>query len=183
MPLAAVGDDIFLTVADGIRGRSRPSRALDIARYDAVEMRMWAVAGAVLIGLALIGVGAFALLVPPASGSGWRLDRISAWESKGPEGGEPTVTIYGSTARTVGIGVTAFGSSSCPPELRGVEIGEDEIRVAVADPFPFGGCSADAAPHQFGIAVQRERLPDLPFSVVVRHGDRPATVTVERSLP
>ena len=62
-------------------------------------------------------------------------------------------------------------------------MGEDEVRVAVADPLAFQGCSGDAAPHQFGIVVQRERFPELPFRVVVRHGDARESVTVVESLP
>jgi hypothetical protein len=42
----------------------------------------------------------------------------------------------------------------------------------------FGGCTADAAPYTYLLAVQRDRLPPVPFDVEVRAPDLPGTVRV-----
>ena len=93
------------------------------------------------------------------------------------------MAIWAEDETTVGIGVTAYGSSSCPPELGGAEITDDGVSVTISDGIHLGGCTADLAPHQFGLLVEREALPEPPFTVVVRHGDRPAVVTTIETMP
>jgi hypothetical protein len=141
----------------------------------------WALGGLlVAAGLLIVAV---VLLVPRTSGNGWRLDEGAAWEQEILGDGNPTVTIYSADDTTVGIGVTAYGSSSCPPEFGGAEITDDGISVTISDGIHLGGCTADLAPHQFGVLVERDALPEPPFNVVVRHGDRPAVVTAIEALP
>jgi hypothetical protein len=143
---------------------------------------------AIVAGLVVVVVVAVAImtLMPRSSGDGWRLDRNATWDTNLPgglAGGlDPTVVVYGRDETSIGIGVTAFGSSSCPPELRGVQIDDSAVEVSIADAVVFGGCTADAAPHRFGIVVERNRLPDPPFEVVIHHGDRSSTTEIE-TLP
>jgi hypothetical protein len=144
----------------------------------------WRVAGVAGLVAVVAVAAAFVALMPKVSGDGWRLDPAPAWEEEGPMPGqlEPTATVYGSDETSVGIGVTAFGSSSCPPELRNVELGDQKLTVTIAGPIAFGGCTADAAPHRFGIVVERERLPEPPFTVVVDHDGMRSTTEIE-SVP
>lgn len=133
-------------------------------------MRWLATGLVIIVGLVLTVVAAF-LLPPPSSGNGWRLD-----ESRGRWGRplvsdiEPTIVVYtADTSNEVGFGVTVFGSSSCPPELRDVRVGADGVRVEVNADLAFGACTADAAPHELALLIRRDRLPPLPFDVSVRH--------------
>lgn len=146
-------------------------------------MRWLAVGFAIIIGLALI-IAAVFLLPPPASGNGWRLDEGGGrWGHPLVSDIEPTIVMYGAeTSDEVGFGVTVYGSSSCPPELRGVQVGADGVRFEVNRDPVFGGCTADAAPHQFALLIRRDRLPSLPFDVSVRHEDRVVDLEVT-SLP
>ena len=114
---------------------------------------------------------------------GWQLDEGAAWEQQNAGDGTPTVTGYSADETTVGVGVTVYGSSSCPPDFGGAEITDDGLTVTISDGFHLGGCTDDLAPHQFGVLVERDALPDVPFTVVVRHGDRPAVVTTIEELP
>jgi hypothetical protein len=140
----------------------------------------WALGGlAVAAALILLAV---VLLVPRTSGTGWELDEDAAWEQIVGDG-SPTVTVYSADETTVGIGITAYGSSSCPPEFGGAEITDDGLSVTISDGVHLGGCTDDLSPHQFGVLVERDQLPEVPFTVVVRHGDRPAAVTSIETLP
>jgi hypothetical protein len=129
----------------------------------------WLAAGIAIVLLIVVGVAAWLFLPPPTSGAGWRLGPTT-WHERAAQPGEgPRVIVYAAGSEEVGIGVTVFGSSSCPPELRDVRIGSAEIEVEVRGDFGFGECTADAAPHSFGILVERQALPPLPFTVVVSH--------------
>jgi hypothetical protein len=132
--------------------------------------------------LALLGYGAYALLVPPTSGPGWRLDPDATWGMPAiPDGIRPSVVIYAATESELGFGLTVFGSSSCPPQLRSVVVGSGALRVDTWRGLAgFGGCTADAAAHAFGIVVERDRLGAPPISVIVSGGDwEPVTIVFE----
>ena len=62
---------------------------------------------------------------------------------------------------------------------------EDQILVFVAERKGFfeWSCNLGAGPFQFGIVVERRRLPDLPFDVVVHDDNRPPTTIRIDSLP
>jgi hypothetical protein len=129
----------------------------------------WLAAGIAIVLLIVVGVAAWLFLPPPTSGAGWRLGPTT-WHQRDTEPGQVAeVIVYAAGAEEVGIGVTVFGSSSCPPKLRDVRIGSAEIEVDVRGDVHFGACTADAAPHSFGILVERQALPPLPFTVVVSH--------------
>jgi hypothetical protein len=133
----------------------------------------WAAAGLGIVVLIVVGIGAWLFLPPPTSGDGWRTDPEASWHEPLLPGGESRVIAYAASDEEIGIGVTAFGSSSCPPTLQDVRIGAEAIEVAVsgeADPLA-GACTADLSPHQIGILVRRDALPSLPFTVIVRHAE------------
>jgi hypothetical protein len=90
-----------------------------------------------------------------------------------------TVVPYAtSDAGEVGLGVTVYSSSSCPPRLRDVRIGSRDVSVEIGrGPMFVGSCTADAAPHAFGFLAQRDALP-IPFEVVVTQGERSDRVRV-----
>jgi len=144
-------------------------------------MRWLAVGFAIAVGLALIFVAAF-LLPPPTSGIGWRLDESGGrWGRPLVSDLEPTIVMYAAeTTDEIGFGVTVYGSSSCPPELRGVQVGADGVYVDVNRDPAFGGCSADAAQHEFALLIRRDQLSPLPFDVTVRHQDREVELEVTR---
>jgi hypothetical protein len=129
--------------------------------------------------LALVAVGAwFVFAPPPSGGAGWKLDAHASWE---PVTGDlvPTVVPYATDGDDeVGLGITVYGSSSCPPVLRDVRIASDAVHVQVRQRLSFGGCTADAAPHLFGIVLERGKLPHVPFPVVVRADEREDRVPV-----
>jgi hypothetical protein len=140
--------------------------------------------GAVVV-LAILGVVLYALFVPPTSGPGWRLDPDARWgRALVPDDLAPTVVIYDATDAEIGFGITVYGSSSCPPRIRNVEVEDGVISVrASADISWFlTGCSADAAPHEFGIRVDRD-LISLPATVIVQPDELPAGIGTFESLP
>ena len=132
----------------------------------------WALAAAAIVVVVMLAVAAWLLLPPPTSGVGWRTDPEATWhEPRGDPGGRSRVIVYPANGDEIGIGVTAFGSSSCPPRLRDVRVGSVAIEVEVSgdgDPLA-GACTADLTPHQIGILIRRNLLPALPFIVIVRH--------------
>jgi hypothetical protein len=129
----------------------------------------WLAAGIAIVVLVVVGVAAWLFLPPPTSGPGWHLGPTT-WHERAAQPGEASqVIVYAAGAEQVGIGVTVFGSSSCPPKLRDVRIGSAAIQVEVRGDLGFGACTADLAPHSLGILVERDALPRLPFTVVVSH--------------
>jgi hypothetical protein len=143
------------------------------------------VAGAVLL-VAVVALAAWALLSSPTSGAEWRLGP-AAWHEPFSTDQEPRAIVYPAGPEEVGIGVTVFGSSSCPPRLRDVRIGSAMVSVEVRrDVMLVGGCTDDLATHQFGILVERDAMPPLPFTVMVRHAESVGDTEVEfevTSLP
>lgn len=127
--------------------------------------------------LAILGVAAYALLVPPTGGVGWRLDDSTPVHMPAVTT-ERGVTLYSSADGDPLLVVVVFDSSSCPPRVRAVDIGGDQVDIAVGrDPLWFGGCSADAAPHFFKVRVDSDRV-SWPLTVVVHHNDLEPWVTV-----
>ncbi len=146
---------------------------------------VWKVAlvGGLAVLIAVVAI--FVALIPRSSGDGWRLDPAAAWREPHPDELEPSAVVYHADAGSVGVGVTVYGDASCPPELRGVDVGQGELRVVIADRKGFISwtCNLGARPYQFGIVVERDRLSHLPFDVLVHHDDRPRTTIVIDSLP
>jgi hypothetical protein len=140
--------------------------------------------GAVVI-LGVLALGAYSVLVPPTSGAGWRLDPDARWVQPASPGGlVPTVVIYTATESTVGLGITVYGSSSCPPRVRSVRVdgGTITIRASRDVSWIMTGCTADAAPHPFGILVDRDRI-SLPITVVVHPDELPTGTATFDELP
>ena len=139
----------------------------------------WFAAGIAVLLLIGVGVAAWFFLPPPTSGAGWRLGPAT-WHEIERSDERSRVSVYPAGAEEVGIGVTVFGSSSCPPRLRAVHIGSDTVAVGVRRDFMVvGACTDDLATHRFGILVQRDRLPQLPFTVVVQHAEAVDEIEVE----
>ena len=139
----------------------------------------WLAGGAAIIVLIVAGVAAWFFLPPPTNGAGWRLGPATWHEIESPDE-RSRVFVYRAGAEEVGIGVTVFGSSSCPPRLRAVHVGSETVLVDVRRDFLLvGACTDDLATHKFGILVQRDSLPQLPFTVIVRHAEAVEEVEVE----
>ena len=135
----------------------------------------WVAAGIAIVLLIVVGIAAWLYLPPPTSGAGWRLGPATWHQELGTApGGTSRVIAYAADENDIGVGVTVFGSSSCPPKLRDVRIGSAAIEVEFRGDPGFGACTADLAPHPFGILVERDALPPLPFSVVVIHAGEEA---------
>ncbi len=133
--------------------------------------------------LAIVAIGAWLLFGPPPTrGAGWRLDPDASWP---PVAGDlvPTVVPYATDDDgEVGLGITVYDSSSCAPTLRDVHIGSAEVTVRVSHGLAWGGCTADAAPHLFGLVFRRDALPALPFEVVIDADERDDRVPIS-NLP
>lgn len=140
----------------------------------------WRVLTVTLGILAVVGVAAWLLAPPPTSGAGWRLDVGAPWPAPDSRDLAATVVPYAtSDAGEVGLGVTVYSSSSCAPSLQDVRIGSVAVSVDVGRGPMFGDtCTADAAPHAFGILAHRDALPAIPFDVVVTQGERSDRVRV-----
>jgi hypothetical protein len=140
----------------------------------------WRVLTVTLGVLAVVGLAAWLLAPPPTSGAGWRLDVGASWPAPDSRDLAATVVPYAtSDAGEVGLGVTVYSSSSCAPRLRDVRIGSRAVSVEIGrGPMFVGSCTADAAPHAFGILAQRGELPSIPFDVVVTQGERSDRVGV-----
>ncbi len=97
------------------------------------------------------------------------LDQHS-WESPRPVGPRPELE-YG---REVLALATTFGSSSCAPSLTGVRFADAGAVVEVGQWNGIGGCSADAVPYTFVVAIARDRLPapDAPILMIPTPGPR-----------
>ncbi|HEX7172831.1 MAG TPA: hypothetical protein VF365_09520 [Candidatus Limnocylindria bacterium] len=131
----------------------------------------WALAAAAIVVPVVLGIAAWLLLPPPTSGNGWRTDPGASWHEPllGDPGDGSRAIAYPAGDDEIGIGVTVFGSSSCPPRLRDLRIGSVAIEVEVrGDPLA-GACTADLAAHPIGILVRPDVLPAVPFTVIVHH--------------
>ncbi len=85
----------------------------------------------------------------------WRDLVTTLWDRPAPLPSVPAVD-YG---RDVLVLATYFGSSSCAPSLGGVRFGPGGVgTVVINDGIGFGGCTADAVPYTFLVAITRDRL-------------------------
>jgi hypothetical protein len=136
----------------------------------------------VLLGLAVSSCGMLAL----QGGSGWRLLATTNLAPEAPLGLGPHGEAAGSAeavaalwtasggsgtpdvdvAHEVLLRITVHGSSTCRPHLAGLGVRQGRLEVRTATGFNLG-CTADAAPHSFLIAIRRELLPAPPFAVTV----------------
>jgi hypothetical protein len=98
----------------------------------------------------------------------------AAWELLGAPADEPAIDF----GREAAVLATTFGSGSCPPHLDGVDIGAGRITVTSSHGFVLA-CTADAVPYSFLIAVDRDRMPQAPFTVRIRSDDFSTDVTVD----
>lgn len=139
-------------------------------------------AAAIAVGVpATIGIAALLLFGPPrSSGAGWRLDPDASWPPPSADLASTVVPYVAAGESDVGLGITVYGSSSCPPKLRDVHIGSTHVTVDVTRGPIFGACTSDAAPHPFGITVEGDVLPAVPFDVVIRTDEREDRVSVRR---
>lgn len=127
-----------------------------------------------LAGSAILGVLAYSLLVPPTSGLGWALDDTTP-VSMPVMLDEPAVLLYATEAGDPLLVIHVYGSSSCPPRVRGVGVEDDAVRVRIGRTLldTLGACTADAASHWFAIRVDRTRLAGPSFQVDVDAEDNP----------
>jgi hypothetical protein len=65
------------------------------------------------------------------------------------------------------IRATTFGSGSCPLHLDSVDFKANAVVIRASQGFVMA-CSGDAVPYSFVVAIQRERLPATPFTVIVQ---------------
>lgn len=86
------------------------------------------------------------------------------WDRPGPVPQAPDVAYE----REILVFATFFTSSSCAPTLGGGEFGGRAATVRIDGPTGFFGCSADAVPYTFVVAISRDRLgsgdPDIRVS-------------------
>lgn len=78
-------------------------------------------------------------------------------------GGEPGEIDF---ERAVVLRVTFVGSGSCPVHLDELRLTDVPI-VARGSTGLYSGCTADAVPYTFLLAVDRDRLPTGPFAILV----------------
>lgn len=141
------------------------------------------VVATVLVGwYVLAAVG----LVESRIGDGWRLLVLTNIDPDPLSGLEPTGEIAASAEgivavwdayTTVGdpalapdeglLRVTVRGSSTCRTHFVGVGFRPDGLNVRTSAGLIAGGCTDDAIPYTFLVAVTRDRLPAPPFTVSV----------------
>jgi hypothetical protein len=99
----------------------------------------------------------------------WRSLVNTLWDSPDPIPARPDVDYD----QEILVLATYFGSSSCAPSLEGVEFRGGTANVQI-NPFSgFGGCSADAVPYTFAVAISRDRLPAGPADIRMTPTARP----------
>ena len=149
--------------------------------------RRWRVAARVIVAVAIVGLGAAMLgELSLQGGLGWR---VLATTNEAPEppmglGAHGEAAGSGEAIRALwrasgGVGspdmdtdreallrVTVHGSSTCRPHLVGLGVRDGRLEVRTATGFHLG-CTADAIPHSFLIAIRRDVLPEPPFTVQV----------------
>jgi hypothetical protein len=145
--------------------------------------------------------------VPPAegpqqpAGDGWRLlgDELvgeayrtgiatnedqydDLWRRVGMTAERPAVDFAGEVVVWFG----AVYGSSCPIRLDDVVIdaGGDRglVHAVTVSPGSTGMCTADANPHAYFVAIERDRLPAGPFAIQLGPDDPPVGVPEERTL-
>lgn len=144
--------------------------------------------GALLASVGCTGEGAAPIEGPtpitqPTAGEGWRLldeakDSGEAYRTgiaTTPDQLDDLRSVSGLAAAGAEIDwdsevVVWFGAvfgSSCPIRLTGVEVTDGVLHgtFPLASGRTEGECTADARPHAFLVAVERDLLPDGPFRI------------------
>jgi hypothetical protein len=137
----------------------------------------------------------------PDEGDGWRLlgDEMvgetyrtgiatteeqyrTLWRQVGMSAQRPPVDF----AAEVVVWFGAVYGSTCPIRLDNVAVVTDHepalVHAVTVVPGGTGACTADANPHAYVVAIQRDRLPAGPFAVQLGEADPPAGVPEERTL-
>ncbi|WP_156251448.1 hypothetical protein [Pseudactinotalea terrae] len=133
----------------------------------------------------------------PTAGPGWRLlgeglsgsayrtgvattpEQLSAlWEDAGLDGEPPQVDF----ATEIGVWFGAVYGSDCPVRLDGVDVTGRVLHADVVLRGYPGGCSDDANPHAYVVAVERTMLPDGGFWVQLSADDPPRGMPEERTV-
>ena len=135
----------------------------------------------------------------PEGGEGWRLlgddlvgsvyrtgvattaeQYVQLWADAGLTGPVPDVDFE--TEVVVWFGAVYGGS--CPIRLDGVIVDADRALVhgEIVIPGNAVGCTADARPHSYVVAIDRSTLPVGPFAIQLDAEDPPAGAPEERTL-
>lgn len=166
------------------------------------------VAGAVLPGLLLVsacgtrtapepGASADTAVTQELSGEGWRLlghhetgegyrtgvattdaqlERL--WEQSGLAG-EPASVDW---SHEIAVWFGAVYGGGCPVRMDGVVVEGDLLHADLVAPNEANGCNADANPHAFVVAVERQVLPEGPFRVQLKPHDPTPGTAEERTV-
>jgi hypothetical protein len=138
----------------------------------------------------------------PTAGAGWRLlgdARVAGnhatalasdqtqyrflWDAIGMPGETPPVAFE--TEIVIWFGHIVSSSPDCQDRLDDVVVDDAAALVQPRFSTPGGAivCNADANPHDFVVAVQRERLPAGPFGITLfETSDRPPSTSVSADL-
>jgi hypothetical protein len=119
---------------------------------------------------------------PYRTGIAWNEASYEAlWNDSGLAGEPPPVNLENEVAIWFG----AVHGSSCPG-LRlddvVVDAGRAIVHGAFVNPEAFLGCTADAVPHSFVVALERSRLPVGPFWIQLGPEDPPGGAPEERTI-
>ena len=104
------------------------------------------------------------------TGAIWAGMAATLWENPVSFDDPPTVDYE----REILAFATLFSSSSCKPSLGGVDIRDGAATIRVDHSSGFGGCTADAVPYTFLVAVARDRISVDPPQVHMLPTPRPA---------
>ncbi len=102
----------------------------------------------------------------------WVAMDATRWESPAPFDGPPDVDYD----REILALATYFGSSFCAPSFGGVDFRDGAATVRVDPGFGLGGCTADAVPYTFVVAIARDRLSGGPPEIFMLPTPRPIAI-------
>jgi hypothetical protein len=137
----------------------------------------------------------------PSAGDGWRLlgDELVGppyrtgiatnddqygrlWQRVGMTGPRPAVDFRSEVVVWFG----AVYGSTCPIRLDDVVVARDGepvvLHAVTVVPGEPGACTADANPHAYIVAIERDGLPPGPFAIQLGPEDPPVGVPEERTL-
>jgi hypothetical protein len=137
----------------------------------------------------------------PQAGDGWRLlgDELvgdvyrtgiattdeqyrQLWRQVGMTAQRPPVDFE----KEVVVWFGAVYGSTCPTRLDDVAVATDGdpdlVHPVTVVPGGTGACTADANPHAYVVAIDRDRLPAGPFAIQLGPDDPPVGVPEERTL-
>ncbi|GAB2603977.1 hypothetical protein [Pseudactinotalea suaedae] len=131
------------------------------------------------------------------AGSGWRLlgeglsgsayrtgvattaDQMEAlWDEAGLDGDPPPIDF----ATEIGVWFGAVYGGDCPIRLDDVVVTGDVLHAEIVIRGYPDGCSDDANPHAYVVAVERTMLPDRAFWVQLSADDPPRGEPEERTF-